>query len=109
MVTARPSTFGSLLRRYRLAAGLTQEELAERARLSVRAVSDLERGARRAPYRDTVQQLADALELGENERAGLGAAARRGATSAEHPASGTLVASTELPPAPTTFIGRERE
>ena len=38
--------FGSLLRRHRQAAGLTQEELAERARLSARAVIDLERGAR---------------------------------------------------------------
>jgi DNA-binding XRE family transcriptional regulator len=41
--------FGTLLRRYRLAAGLTQEELAERARLSVRAITDLERGARWVP------------------------------------------------------------
>jgi non-specific serine/threonine protein kinase len=34
--------FGDLLRHYRLAAGLTQEELAERAGLSSRGVSDLE-------------------------------------------------------------------
>jgi transcriptional regulator with XRE-family HTH domain len=38
------TTFGDLLRRYRLAAGLTQEELAEQAHLSPRAISDLERG-----------------------------------------------------------------
>ncbi len=35
--------FGDLLRRFRLAAGLTQEELAERAQISPRAISDLER------------------------------------------------------------------
>jgi transcriptional regulator with XRE-family HTH domain len=40
--------FGSLLRRYRTSAGLTQEELAERAGLSRRGIADLERGARRA-------------------------------------------------------------
>lgn len=43
--------FGALLRRYRLAAGLTQEALAERAGLSGDAVGVLERGARQAPTR----------------------------------------------------------
>src|SRR5207245_2667638 len=42
MVAAQPSTFGVLLRRHRVAAGLTQEALAERAGVSVRALSDLE-------------------------------------------------------------------
>ncbi len=49
---SQPATaFGPLLRRYCAAAGLTQEELAARARLSVRAISDLERGLKR-PRRD---------------------------------------------------------
>ena len=52
-----------LLRQYRLAAGLTQEELAERARISVRAIGDLERGARRTPHKDTLRLLAEALSL----------------------------------------------
>jgi transcriptional regulator with XRE-family HTH domain len=39
-----PTTFGALLKRSRMAAGLTQEALAERANLSTRAVSDLESG-----------------------------------------------------------------
>ena len=39
-----PEAFADLLRRYRIAAGLTQEELAERATFSVRAISDIERG-----------------------------------------------------------------
>jgi DNA-binding XRE family transcriptional regulator len=38
------SSFGELLRDHRRAAELTQEELAERAGVSVRTVSDLERG-----------------------------------------------------------------
>ena len=50
-----PTAFGSLLKRLRVAAGLTQEALAERAGLSVRAISDLERGVNRAPHDDTLQ------------------------------------------------------
>src|SRR5579884_3452685 len=44
-----PGPFGCLLQRQRLAAGLSQEELAERAGLSRRGISDLERGVRRSP------------------------------------------------------------
>src|SRR5438270_636915 len=68
MALVQPPAFAALLRQYRLAAGLTQEELADRARLSTRAVSDLERGVRRTPYRDTVHSLADALDLGADDR-----------------------------------------
>jgi transcriptional regulator with XRE-family HTH domain len=53
-----PAAFGSLLRRYRGAAGLTQEALAEQARLSARAISDLERGLKHAPRPTTVYLLA---------------------------------------------------
>jgi transcriptional regulator with XRE-family HTH domain len=58
MTTGSVQRFGDLLRRSRLAAGLTQEELAAQAGLSVRGLSDLERGARLAPRRETVQLLA---------------------------------------------------
>src|ERR1700722_19587214 len=54
----RSSAFGSLLRRYRLAAELSQEVLAERARVSPATVSTLERGTRQAPHRETVLMLA---------------------------------------------------
>src|SRR5215207_5852974 len=67
--------FGDLLRRHRTAA-LSQEELAERAGVSVRALSDLERGVHRAPRLETVRMLAEALGLREDERAGLLTAAR---------------------------------
>ncbi|MBV9103597.1 MAG: helix-turn-helix transcriptional regulator, partial [Candidatus Eremiobacteraeota bacterium] len=55
MAQAQSHDFGSLLKRLRLSAGLSQEELAECARLSVEAISAYERGTRRAPYRDTVE------------------------------------------------------
>lgn len=66
-------TFGALLRRYRLAAGISQERLAERAGLSVQALSVLENGRRHAPYRHTVNLLARALELTADETAALAA------------------------------------
>jgi len=71
-----PTRFGDLLRHWRRAAGLTQEELAERAGMSLRGVSDLERGVNRRARRETVQMLADALQLGSHARASFEAAAR---------------------------------
>src|SRR6266508_843343 len=55
--------FAALLRRHRLLAGLSQEALAERAGLSVRGISDLERGVRRAPHPATIARLAEVLDL----------------------------------------------
>jgi predicted ATPase/transcriptional regulator with XRE-family HTH domain len=69
-------SFGELLRQRRLAAGLTQEALGERAGVSAKAVSDLERDPDRTPRLDTIGLLANALDLGPGERAGLLAAAR---------------------------------
>jgi transcriptional regulator with XRE-family HTH domain len=74
--------FAEVLRRLRAQAGLTQEELAEAARLSPRSVSDLERGVHRSAHKDTAQLLADALGLAEPIRALFVAAARgRGSTA----------------------------
>jgi sugar lactone lactonase YvrE/transcriptional regulator with XRE-family HTH domain len=69
------SRLGALLKHHRVAARLTQEELAERAQVSVRSISDLERGRQRTPYRETVRRLADALELTGPDRAEFEAAA----------------------------------
>jgi peptide/nickel transport system substrate-binding protein len=66
-----------LLRRYRRAAHLTQEDLAERAKISKDTISALERGVSRAPQRATIELLADALQLSEAERAQLEDAARQ--------------------------------
>jgi transcriptional regulator with XRE-family HTH domain len=75
--TTEESVFGVLLRRSRVAAGLSQEALAERASLSVRGISDLERGARRAPHLATVGSLGQALGLAERELQLLFTAARK--------------------------------
>jgi predicted ATPase/transcriptional regulator with XRE-family HTH domain len=64
-----PQHFGELLRRLRQAAGLTQEALAERARVSARAISDLERGVKQRPRRETIALLSDAIGLGPDDRA----------------------------------------
>jgi len=76
MAMSGTTQFGALLRRLRLAAGLTQEALAERAGVSARAVSGLERDSTRAPRLDTVALLADALMLDAREGAQFLAAAR---------------------------------
>ncbi|MDQ2854062.1 MAG: helix-turn-helix domain-containing protein [Chloroflexota bacterium] len=67
---------GDLLRRYRVDSGLTQEDLAERAAISARTVSDIERGLRSRVYRDTARRLADALQLDPPRRAAFERAAR---------------------------------
>ena len=108
------ASFAWRLRELRTAAGLTQEELAVRARLSPNAVGALERGQRRHPYPHTVRALADALGLGEEDRASLLAAVpgRTGATrqAAETPqASVPPRASTALPYPATSLVGRGRE
>ena len=105
MATEQP-TFGALLRQFRIAAGSSQEELAERSGLSVRAISDLERGVRRAPYSDTVGRLTGALALSGSDAARLEEAVqrRRGVRASdplsEHDAAG------DLPLPGTSFIGR---
>jgi transcriptional regulator with XRE-family HTH domain len=63
------ASFAEQLRGYRLAAGLTQTELADRSSLSVRAISDLERGMKRAPRPHTITQLARALRLSRTQTA----------------------------------------
>lgn len=58
---------------------MTQERLAERAGLSAKAISALERGERRHPYPHTVRALATALDLEVEDRALLeGSIAPRG-------------------------------
>ena len=99
--------FGGRLRRLRESAGLTQEELASRAGLSAKAISDLERGERRRPYPHTVRSLADALELSEGERSSLLASVpKRGATA---PAASPTTVVPVLPTPPTPLVGRERD
>src|SRR5215472_17079718 len=76
--------FGSLLRRHRRAAGLTQEELAERAGISVEAISALERGLTRVPHQDIFALLVEALHLSAQDSASTVA----GATSTNDSSTG---------------------
>jgi len=76
-------SFGMLLRQLRAEARLTQEELAEAAKLSPRSVSDLERGVNRTARRETAVLLADALGLAGPARELFVAAARGRAPAAE--------------------------
>ena len=55
------------LKSQRLAAGMTQEELADRSGLSVRAISNLERGRTARPHLRSLEVLAAALGLPESE------------------------------------------
>ena len=102
------TAFSRLLRQLRRAASLSQEELAERAGLSVRGISDLERGLRHVPRPETVRMLADALALAADDRAALLAAARPA------PVEDDVVANAQpslasLPVPLTRLIGRKAE
>lgn len=100
-----PEAIGDLLLRYRVAAGLTQEELAERATISVRAIGDLERGVKQYPHRETLRLLADALDLSGEERDCFLAAVRQRRTPA--PALAPVAAApSNLPAQVTPLIGR---
>lgn len=78
--------FGQLLRRYRDAAGLTQEALGERAGLSARGIQDLEAGRRGAPQPQNLQRLADGLQLTPDERRAFESAAKPAGEPAAEPA-----------------------
>ncbi|MGA7354426.1 MAG: helix-turn-helix domain-containing protein [Candidatus Cybelea sp.] len=75
--TSASSNFGTLLRRHRLAAGLSQEALAARAQMSTQGIGALERGDRRTPQRGTLALLAEALGLDVEQRREFEAAAAR--------------------------------
>ncbi|MFF9896534.1 ATP-binding protein [Streptomyces longispororuber] len=122
MSTGTPADgdFGVLLHSLRRGAGLTQEELAQTAGISVRALSYLERGRSRGPQRRTVSALATALGLspqdaGELERlASLGRPRRASAARVLRPVAVPDTAAPAgvpdlLPRAPRGFHGRAAE
>lgn len=97
--------FGALLRDLRERAGLTQEELADRASLTPHGVSALERGVRTRPYPHTVRSLADALGLDADARATLIAAVRRrnaASTAGGAPTADGAAATSAEPAVPTS-------
>jgi predicted ATPase/DNA-binding XRE family transcriptional regulator len=104
---ADKTRFGALLKHYRRTAGLSQEALAEKAGLSVRAISDLERGVNRSPRYATLDLLTGALPLSIQQQDLLKAAARPEAfipvgADASWPQAG-------IPLPPTRLVGREAD
>ncbi len=104
MRAASGAELSSLLKRLRTQAGFSQQMLADRAAISVQAVSALERGSRKVPYRYTLERIAEALELPEEARLELEMSTRRARgqrleESAPTPAH-------NLPRQLTSFLGR---
>ncbi len=103
--------FGHYLRHYRIAAGLTQEALAERAGVGLRSLQHLERGETR-PQRDTAHRLALALALSADQRNAFEVLVqpvpRRRAPDGDN-AGATSSVPHNLPAYLTSFVGRERE
>lgn len=96
------SALGALLRRLRDESGLTQEELAERAGVSARTVSDIERGLRRRLYADTADRLAAGVGLEGSVRAAFVEVARGRADTEPHAAAA-------IPRPLTRLLGRKEE
>jgi len=115
VTVGQTTTFGTLLRQYRLHAGLSQEALAARAGLSASAIAALERGRRNTPYPETLALLAEALGLAPAERAALAGASRQApgegaqrlVPAVPSSAAPALVIA-PLPVPPTALIGREQ-
>ncbi len=69
------STLGEELRQRRRLAGLSQEELFERSGVSVRTISNIERGVGHRPRKSTIKELARGLGLSDEELRQLEASA----------------------------------
>jgi len=109
--------FSLLLRSRRSAAELTQEELAQKSGVSVRAISDMETGRTGQPHMTSARLLADALGLLGAERqhfvqAASGGRNLPGASGLQDPVtgrSGTVPVPRQLPSALPQFAVREPE
>lgn len=103
------SAFGPLLRELRLSKGLSQEALAERAKLSTEAIGALERGDRMSPQRQTLALLISALQLEARDRLKLETAAIRPSLPRRTSSSNTVSEAprqSNLPLQLTSFVGR---
>ena len=108
-----PAPLAALIRDRRTSSRLTQEELAERAGISVRTVSDIERGLRRSVYKDTARRLADALSVADSDRENFlfVALGRMDASEGGLRLNPRWKSSNcgHIPIPPTGLVGRERE
>ncbi|MFD5084884.1 BTAD domain-containing putative transcriptional regulator [Kitasatospora sp. NPDC058406] len=73
--SGEPGPYGPRLRSFRSRAGLSQEDAASRAGISLRALRDIEHGRVQRPQARTLQRLAEVLGLTDRELDGLSAAA----------------------------------
>lgn len=62
-----PSAVGVMLKRFRKAQRLTQQELADRAGIGIDTIGTLERGRRYVPHSDTIDKLIAALGLSSED------------------------------------------
>lgn len=94
-----------------MARRLSQEELAERAKMSAAAISALERGSRQAPYRSSVDLLADGLGIDAEARDQLHASAEHWRKARALPARAlpSPGSPNNLPLQLTSFVGRLEE
>jgi len=104
-----PVTFGELLRQLRLDNGLTLETLADRARVAVRTISDLELGKARSPRGSTVARLAWGLRLEGAAKARFMAVARGRSVPNGLPATTGTSPPQTLPRDVGSFTGRAWE
>lgn len=102
------ASLAARLRALREAAGLSQEELAERAGLSSHAISALERGTRTRPYPHTVRALCDALGADAEARAEL-IAAVPARTRSTHTSGDSATTPPSLPTPATALLGRDQD
>jgi transcriptional regulator with XRE-family HTH domain len=103
---------GSWLRQQREYMGLTQAELAERAGLATRTISNLESDRIRRPHPRSLRMVAAALGLSDDARSELQARFKRRKLSADESSGGgfqALAVPRQLPAAVTPFVGRPAE
>ena len=95
--TEPPVAFAVLLQQWRTELGLTPQELAQKARLSLVSVSELEHGRAGMAEEVTVRLLADALKLTGSRRTEFTAAAARLPVQPAQLADGSILSSAAIP------------
>ena len=100
-------SIGTWLRQARLAAGLTQEDLAAKSGVSVRTISNLERDRTGRPYPRSLQSLTAALGLPDAD--GAEQLTRQRASRVGRAGSASTEGPRQLPAAIRHFTGRQAE
>ncbi len=101
--------FGAMVREHRRRLGLTQEELAGDTGISVRSIGKIESGQITAPRPATVRLLADAFGLTGDDLVRFRKAAAKAAPSDVTQQPSHASGPAQLPPAVSSFTGRDEE